>query len=89
MPRGKMHKAKVLKSSGLKGVYRAFTAKMQSGHIGLFERKSSNKFPIKELYGPDVPHMIGYDSVIKEIEAKTNETLKKRLKHELDRVIQA
>lgn len=44
----------------------AFLAHMKSGHIGLFQRQSKSRLPIKELYGPGVADAIGQVTEIKE-----------------------
>lgn len=84
----KSYKAKVLKQSSLKSVKGGFVAQMKSGHLGIFKRLGSKKLPVKELVGPSVPQMISNKNVIKKIESEAQKTIKKRLKHEIKRIIQ-
>lgn len=83
----KSFKAKVLKSSSLKPL-QGFVAKMKSGHVSYFERSNKNRLPIKELYGPAIPQMIGQKEVWKNIEKDANETVEKRMVHEINRLLE-
>lgn len=83
----KSFKARVLKSSSLKPLD-GFVARMKSGHLGMFERKNDPRLPIKELYGPAVPQMIGKEEVWQQIEKEANETLQKRMDHEVKRLLE-
>lgn len=81
------YKAKVLKKSVLKPITGAFVAQMKSGHTGIFQRNNKKRLPINELVGPAVPQMIGNEAVIKKIEQEAQNTINKRLQHELKRMI--
>lgn len=83
----KSFKARVLKSSGLKPLP-GFVAKMKSGHLGIFERQDGARLPIRELYGPSVPQMVGNDEVWQQIEKEANDTVQKRMEHELNRLLE-
>lgn len=83
----KSFKAKVLKSSGLKPLD-GFVAKMKSSHVGLFERLGKERLPVKELYGPSIPQMVGNKEVWKNIESEANKTVEKRMKHEIERLVE-
>lgn len=76
-------------AGGRKPIKHAFVAKVSSGHIGVFIRAGKKRYPIKQLYGPSVPQMLGSEKVSKKIEAKAMETLDKRLDHEINRVLEA
>lgn len=65
----------------------AFVAKMRNGRIGVYNRVGRARFPIVERYGPAVPQMLGEDGVREYIESKAQETLEKRLDHEIDRLL--
>lgn len=80
--------ARVKLGSGKKVIKHAFVAKVSSGHIGAFIRTGESRFPIKQLYGPSVPQMLGEKNVSKKIEEKAAETLDKRLEHEINRILE-
>lgn len=85
-----VYKAAVKKAGGYKpldGNPKAFVTGFKTGHSGVFERKSSSRFPIKKLYGPAVPQMLKSEDVFPEIEKRTNEVLQKRLEHEVSRLL--
>lgn len=55
-------KAKVLLSSGLKGLEagsKAFLAKFSNGHVSVVQRRGKARFPIKKLLSNSVPKMVG------------------------------
>lgn len=81
-------KAQVKREGGRKPLGRAFVAKMNSGHIGVFTRKTAKRFPIEQLYGPSIPQMLGSETVTGFVEEKAMETLDKRLEHEISRVME-
>lgn len=75
----------VKKSGGaIKG---AFVADLDSGHRGVFERVGKSRFPIRELYGPSVPQMVGEGTIIKELEEEASEIVIERLSHEAVRLL--
>lgn len=77
--------ASVKKSGGtLKG---AFVPQLSSGYAGVFTRVGLSRLPIKELYGPSAPQMIGEKSVIEEVENKAEETMIQRMSHEAVRLL--
>jgi hypothetical protein len=59
------------KSTSPKEFYEAFIARMESGHVGIFERTggvtSEGSDQIHELMGTAVPQMIGNETVLKSI----------------------
>lgn len=63
-----------------------FIARMKSGHIGVFERKSrgkgSTRLPIIEKFGPSLPHVFAKHAP--EGLARGEESLQKNLAHELE-----
>lgn len=67
---------------------RAFTAQMKSGYVGVFERVGKPRLPIRQLYGPSVPQMIGNPSVSEWVEEKALEKLDERLEHEIERALE-
>lgn len=66
----------------------AFLAIMRSGHIGVFNRKSTSSLPIIQHFGPSVPQMLESKSVTAFICDKAQEVLNERLEHEIDVILQ-
>ena len=72
-------KAAVLKSSAQTEFEHAFIARMQSRHVGMFERATAKHLPIDEFTGPSAAHMA--------VEQAAQETIDKRIDHEIDRIL--
>ena len=54
------------------------------GHIGLYERLTSKRFPIEEKLGPSAPQMMDTnDDVAQTIGDKVRDTFEQRLDHEI------
>ena len=71
-----------VKRGGLKPIKRGFlTAK------GPHQRTSLRRYPIKRLYGPSAPQMVGENSVLDSIKKKATENLEKRVVHEIERIL--
>lgn len=66
---------------------RAFIARLGSGKTGVFERVGDKRFPIKLLFGPSAPQMLGNENVANMIEKTATETMDKRLDHEIGRLL--
>lgn len=64
----------------------AFIARV-GGRLGVYERVGKARLPIKQLYGPSVPQMIGNNRVIGDIAEKARQTMDVRLDHEISRVL--
>lgn len=65
----------------------AFYARMGS-HAGIYERLTSARFPVQELYGPATPQMMySNEEVLDRMEEHMAETFDKRIEHELLRVL--
>lgn len=81
-------KAKVLKSSGMKGLVKgdikAFVAQMGNKHVGVMQRKGKERLPIKGLYSNSIPKMIGnekrvYGIIKPEIGSDLQEAVNKQI----------
>lgn len=66
----------------------AFVARMGSGHVGVFNRVGTARFPIVQRYGPSVPQMLGSPTVTAWVEQKAKEKLNQRLDHEINRILE-
>lgn len=74
---------KVRKASGRKAVKGAF---MPERIIGIYKRVGKERFPIKRLYGPDVPGMVntvGEDAAQRVIDEKADKILAHEFEYEL------
>lgn len=75
-----------VKKTGYKPLRHAFVVRLKNS-VGVFERTTKKRFPIKKLMGPAVPQMLGTDKVSSYVENKAQETLTKRFEHEVDRML--
>ncbi len=73
-----------VKKGGLKEIIGAFVANINGNKV--FEREGKNRLPIKQLFGPSVPEMLGNESVKTYIEREATKMFDKRLEHEINRV---
>lgn len=69
----------------------AFVARMQSGHVGIFER-TGGKTPtgdaaIREIMGSSVPQMLGNEEVQESLSEKAMGKMEERLEHEVNRIL--
>lgn len=80
-----------LKSTSPTQFRHAFTARMQSGHVGIFERngKADGKGgdAIKELMGSSVPEMLGSEEVSEKLAQDSMKKFEERLDHEVLRIL--
>lgn len=80
-------KAAVLKSSSQEEFEHAFIARMKSGHVGMFERETRSRIPIREFPGPSIKAMVENTVVIEKVEKAANETIEKRIQQEISRIL--
>ncbi|WP_121614788.1 phage tail protein [Virgibacillus halodenitrificans] len=85
-PRRKSPIKIAVKKSGVKAVMGAFIADINGKKV--FQRTRNTRLPIKRLFGPSVPQMLGNEEVHEEIEKQGQETLEKRLDHEINRILE-
>lgn len=83
-------KVKVKKSSGMSVLKSAFIAEMESGHVGIFERKDKDDWysPITEMYGTTYLTYLQEDLVADELEEQVFERFEHHLEHEATYVLQ-
>lgn len=65
----------------------AFAASFQSGHTGVVERVGAKRFPVKELYGPSIPQMMGNKEVSSSVNQHARERLRKNFAHGVNRIL--
>ena len=76
---------RVMKQGGRKVVKGAF---MPGKIIGIYKRVGKERFPIKRLYGPDIPGMVntvGEDATQRVVDEKTDKLLGHELEYELSK----
>lgn len=76
-----------VKKGGGTAFENAFIAQMKSGHIGVFERETSKRFPIEEKMGLAMAQMVGNLNVMSELEKEAQKTVDERIVHEIDRLL--
>ena len=80
-------KAAVLKSSAQTEFEHAFIAQIQGERVGMFERATAKHLPIDEFTGPSAAHMAGNSVVLEQVEQAAQETIYKRIDHEIDMIL--
>lgn len=73
-----------VKRSGGKPIPGAFITRV-GGHVGVLTRVGVSRLPIRELYGPSVPVMLGNERVSNHLEKEARKRMKIRLDHEIAR----
>lgn len=87
MPDIMIVRARVKKGSSRKPIQHGFVAKMGNSHVNVFTRVGKRRLPVKGLYGPSIAQMMGDATVVSNIADRAQETLDKRLEHEMNRLI--
>jgi hypothetical protein len=79
------------RESGMVARPAGFIATFKSGHTGIFKRTggstSTGNAKIKEYWGYSVADMLDYEPAREAIQKKTEETVNKRLEHEITRIL--
>jgi len=75
-----------VKRDGLKKVLGAFVLDINGKKV--FERTGKSRLPIKRLFGPSVPQMIGNEEVHEEIHSEGLKTFNSRVEHEIERILE-
>jgi hypothetical protein len=82
------YRVKIKKKEGYKKITGMFVQILKkTGKISTFERVDKNHYPLRDVYSLSVPQMIGNKEVLDKIEKEANETLRKRVNHEVERMI--
>lgn len=67
---------------------KTFVARMQSGHIGVFERDLDKRaLPIEQKYGVSDAQMVGNPEVLEAIDKRAVEVMDRTVEHELERLL--
>jgi hypothetical protein len=66
----------------------AFISEMPTGHTGVYKRKGKKRLPLEQMTGPSVPEMLSAaGQSINAVVKHAQDTLDKRLNHEIDRLL--
>lgn len=81
-----------VKKDGLKGLPGAFLVKGTStGKLHVVTRVTSSRYPIRTMYGPAIPQMIGQNLSNRDyarlVESEAEKAFNKRLDHEINRLL--
>lgn len=74
-----------VKKGGLKTTVGAFVAEING--IKVFQREGKKRLPVKRLYGPSVPQMLGGQEVVNRINTQGAEMFNRRLDHDINRLL--
>lgn len=77
----------VLRAQGGKRLQSAYVANLGRYGVGVFERLTSKRESSQQLYGPSVAHMMENEDVLNKAEAAAQETINKRIEHEITRIL--
>lgn len=82
-------KVKIKKASGVTTLKSAFLARMDSGHVGVFERVDKDDWysPITEMWGTTYLTWLQEDIVADELEERVSERFEHHLEHEATYVL--
>lgn len=74
-----------VKKGGLKEVVGAFVSDLNG--IKVFQREGKKRLPVKRLYGPSVPQMLGSQEVVNRINQEGAVMFNNRMNHEIERLL--
>lgn len=86
-PRKKSVSVSVLKSEGGKRLQSAYVANLGRYGVGVFERMTSKRETSQQLFGPSTAHMMENTNVLQKVETAAQETINKRVEHEISRIL--
>jgi hypothetical protein len=86
--RGQQMTVAVRKDSSGKSISRGFVNRLKGGsRLAVLQREGSARYPVKMLFGPAVPQMLGEEGVREEIESRASQVLASRFDHEIGRLM--
>ena len=77
----------VLKAEGGARLESAFVADLGRYGVGVFERLTRRRDSSQQLYGPSTAHMMGNENVLEKVEEAAQDTIDKRVEHEITRIL--
>ena len=76
----------VKRNGGAATLQHAFAERV-FGPIAVFERVGAPRFPVEQKFGPSTAHMMQNEQVIEKMDETIRETYKKRIDHEITRIL--
>ena len=86
-PDAMLVRAKVKRQGTQTPIQNGFVARVSNGHINVFTRVGSSRYPIQGRFGPSIAQMMGKDEIVKGIQGRAQEVLDNRLEHEFNRLL--
>jgi hypothetical protein len=86
-PKRKVVSVSVLKNEGAKRLQSAYVANLGRYGVGVFERMTRKRETSQQLFGPSTAHMMENEEVLQKVEAAAQETVNKRIEHEISRIL--
>lgn len=81
-------KVSVKKDTGFQTIKRAFVEiGRSSGNLNVFQRVGRERYPVRTLFGPSIPEMMGDGDVRGAVNDRAFEMLEQRFDHEIGRVL--
>lgn len=77
----------VLRAEGSKRLESAYVADLGKYGVGVFERLTRKRESSQQLYGPSTAHMMRNENVLDKVEQTAQETINKRVEHEISRIL--
>lgn len=81
-------RATIGKSSGQRPYKGAFLIPVRSGTVKAFRREGKDRLPIKPVYGPSIPTLVGGEKVREAVQERVAEVVLTRLSHEINRELE-
>lgn len=86
-PAQKTVSVSVLKAEGGKRLEHAFVANLGKYGVGVFERMTRRRDSSEQLFGPSTAHMMANENVLEKVEEAAQDTIDKRVEHEITRIL--
>ncbi|WP_113673750.1 phage tail protein [Vallitalea guaymasensis] len=86
-PKQKSVRVSVLKNETGKKLKSAYIANLGKYDVGIFERMTRKRETSMQLYGPSTAHMMSNIDVYQKVEKVAQETIDKRIEHEISRIL--
>lgn len=87
--RGQRMTVAVRRDSSGGSISRGFVNRLKGGsRLAVLQREGAARYPVRMLFGPAVPQMLGEEGVREEIETRATQVLASRFDHEIGRLLQ-
>ncbi len=87
LPREKNVVRVAVKKGGGTQLQHAFIAQMSHSHLGVFERKTRKRFPVKEFMGLSAAQMIWNEGAMAGLETEAEKVVNERIEYEINRLL--